>query len=116
MSEAFEVAERLVDDRRSMLLKTVLIFKISVTIFANPVGQLKGRELRFGFRFVDLVRQMVVKSLLVNEIAVTIAAVELGCVNGRLQMLAKCFWVDEQSIALSAIAMSCRFLMLLERF
>ena len=65
-----------------MLLKASLILEVSITIFAYPVGQPKGRNLRLGIRFVDLVRQMLVESLLVNEIAVTITAVELCCVNG----------------------------------
>ena len=82
VSEAFEVAEGLVNDRRTMLFKAFLILEVSVTILAYPLGQPKGRDLRFGLRFVDLVRQMLVESLLVNEIVVTIAAVELCCVNG----------------------------------
>ena len=86
VSEAFEVTERLVDDRRMMLFKASLVLEVSVTIFAYPFRQSKGRDLKFcigiGVRFVDLVRQMMVESLLVNEIAVTVAAVELCCVNG----------------------------------
>ena len=82
VSEAFEVAEGLVDDGRTMLSKAFLVFEISVTIFAYPLGQTPRRDLRFGIRFVDFVRQMLVESLLVNEIAVTVAAVELCCVNG----------------------------------
>ena len=82
VSEAFEVAEGLVDDGRTMLCKAFLVLEVSVTIVANPVGQTQGRDLSFVVRSVDFIRQMLLESLLINEIAVTVAAVELCCVNG----------------------------------
>lgn len=53
--------------------------------------------------FMTFVCQVLVQSLLVKRVPVTITAVELRCMNGRLQVLTKCFRIDKRPIAFMAV-------------
>ena len=40
--DAFDVAERVVDDRQTVLFQPLLVFKLSFALFAYPIGQPEG--------------------------------------------------------------------------
>lgn len=78
---AFDIAERFVDHRQSMMFQPLLVIKVSFALLAYPNGEPEGRDLKFDARFVNFVCLVLVESLLVNKVPVTIATVELHYMN-----------------------------------
>jgi len=78
---AFDVAERFVNDRQPMLLQPLLVSKLSFALLAYSSEESEERDLKFDAEFVNFVCQVLEESLLVNKVPVTIATAELHCMN-----------------------------------
>ena len=60
--------------------------------------------------------KVLLQGLLTDKVPVTVTIMELADVQGRAAVLAKCLVADEETVAVHAVAVACRFLVTLKTF